>query len=219
MVQKMQIWKHVDFNIALAIDDANAMHNPNCIGGKGGIFIVINPKFVLSMTNKGIIPSGLGVWNSFNHPTIGIFGILNVYASNSPIRRIALWNELTTSIDSSISWIVVGDLNMVEKVEDQLGGSPHDLTGEEGDAWRQFTQKFSLLGSQLPKVGGLKFMWDNKRSFAPLLLDLDPDPNPSLGVVGGSPDPDGTSENAMKGDKNRSTLLHSINTLFFYVDN
>lgn len=78
----------------LAIDGANALHNPNCIGDKGGLFTTISPRFSNTMIGKGVIPSGLGVWNFFKHPTLGFGGILNVYAPNTLAGHIALWTEL-----------------------------------------------------------------------------------------------------------------------------
>lgn len=58
----------------------------------------------------------------WDHPHLGKFGVLVVYALNKPHNRKHLWRELGNTIDKKQKWVVAGDFHMVEDVLDRKGG-------------------------------------------------------------------------------------------------
>lgn len=87
-----------------------------------------------------------------------------VYAPNNHKLRLAtLWQELIVFLDKNRSWIVVGDYNMVETLEDRRGGSGNVLRGIERRAWNGFKKQFCLEDSHMYKKDFLNYSLDSKR--------------------------------------------------------
>ena len=55
-----------------------------------------------------------------------LIGFLNVYALDSAVGRIRLWNMLLQDLPLAQHWCMCGDWNMIESPSDRLGGSPHE---------------------------------------------------------------------------------------------
>ena len=70
----------------------------NHIRGKGGIVVLVNPKWGSLITNNGVSPCQRVVWfimNVNNNP----MGFCFIYAPNDTKDRISLWNWLATLLD------------------------------------------------------------------------------------------------------------------------
>jgi hypothetical protein len=69
---------------------------------------------------------------TFDHPRLGHFGILNIYAptgNNTSAAWKLLWREVFASIPNHFPWLMIGDFNMMENVSDQSGGHQKILSG------------------------------------------------------------------------------------------
>ncbi|KAL3691545.1 hypothetical protein R1sor_005196 [Riccia sorocarpa] len=53
---------------------------------------------------------------------IGDIGVLAIYAPNTAVERIQLWENLASSLDNTRACIVLGDFNMITEARDQTGG-------------------------------------------------------------------------------------------------
>jgi exonuclease III len=161
-----KLWREAEFLIAPALDGAIAASNPAASSGRGGLLMAIGPRLRPCILNKGMLPSKRGLWFTFDHPTLGIFGILSVYAptgTDSRRERTELWNEIFHVIPNHLAWILVGDLNMIDQILDQQGGIPHTVLGREKRAWSHLLGRFNLRDTFDASTSQLRFLWDNRR--------------------------------------------------------
>lgn len=79
--------------------------------GKGGVVILIYPKWKASILCSEISPCNRAVWVSIKDGD-STFGICTVYAPNDYRERADLWQWISSLPD--IPWIVGGDFNMIE---------------------------------------------------------------------------------------------------------
>lgn len=61
---------------------------------------------------------------------------------------------------------------MIEQVADQLGGTPHTFAGREFQAWHELCSTFRFQDTFTIRNYSLSFSWDNKRTFAPIPVDI-----------------------------------------------
>lgn len=109
------IWPLAEFISAAAIDGKNAYRNPHVPAGHGGVFLATSPRLKASIPDMGFVPSQCVVWVHIDHPTLGNIGILAIYVPNGKNERAMFWHELANLMDKKRDWIVIGDMNMVEK--------------------------------------------------------------------------------------------------------
>lgn len=67
--------------------------------------------------DMGITSNNNGGWILFQHPKLGRFGILCIYAPsrcNVVGERTELWKELIDTLHKEMQWIMMGDFNMIE---------------------------------------------------------------------------------------------------------
>jgi hypothetical protein len=162
----LKVWKEATFIVAPALDGAWADRDSEAILGKGGVFIAVGPSLKSGIVASGVLPSGRGVWVTFDHPKLGWFGILNVYAptgTGASAERKRLWKEIFHNLPNTIPWIFVGDLNMIEKLEDQKGGNPHCISGREKRAWDHLLRKYNWRDKFRREPNQLQYTWDNRR--------------------------------------------------------
>jgi exonuclease III len=131
--------------IAAATDGVCAVRNRRVKGGKGGIGLAVYARMKSYLVGEGVLESLRGVWAKFKHPKFGNLGILGVYAPNTAAERTRLWQEIHRIIDTEYKWILVGDLNMIEQVEDRRGGGCHLISGAEKHAWTRLKRKMQLV--------------------------------------------------------------------------
>jgi exonuclease III len=172
-----RLWREAEFILAPALDGAYAARNANAISGKGGLLIAVGPSLKPCIADKGILPSGRGIWVTFDHPKMGKFGVINIYAptgQDSSSERKCLRREIFNTLPNSIPWILLGDFNMIKNNEDQKGGRPHSISGREKRAWEHLLRKFSWKDTCKRDPQKLQFTWDNRRE-----VDGTPD-NPKI---------------------------------------
>jgi hypothetical protein len=162
---KQEVCRDAEVIVAPAFDGARALQNPSVTLGKGGIFLAISSRWSGYIIQQGVIPSELGVWCIMDHPHMGIFGILGVYAPTPRPECILLWNELFSLLDNSMPWLLLGDLNMTKLATDQWGGNPKNLAGRELRAFSHLKCQMKWEDSFQIVPGRIGYSWDNKQEF------------------------------------------------------
>lgn len=130
------LWPSAEFIIAPTKDGTNARRNNRVPIGCGGAFLVVGPQLKDFIMAKGVLASERAAWAHLDHPNLGRLGVISIYAPNKSKLRKALWNELAETLDSSHTWVVAGDFNMVKNAPDRRGGSGRILDGAEKRAWK-----------------------------------------------------------------------------------
>lgn len=120
----LQEIKAVDFtlynNLAYIWKDAVKFHTLHT-RGKGGVALLVHPKWSSCIIDHGVSPCNRAVWVTIKYNN-NSFGICSVYASNDWKERITLWDWIDNLPD--LPWIVGGDFNMIESQADKEGGLP-----------------------------------------------------------------------------------------------
>lgn len=73
-------WPMARFVSSPAEDGVNARRNNRVPAGYGGVFIAIGPKFKDFVIATSALPFGRATWAHFDHPVLGNFGVLAIYA-------------------------------------------------------------------------------------------------------------------------------------------
>lgn len=130
--------------------------------GRGCTALLISPS--VKIVASGSLHLGRAVWAQVIFDKTN-FGIICIYAPNSPNERALLWHELKCSFPQD-NWICCGDFNMTESRQDSSGPSPM-IRGREAEFWRLFKLRFNLLdvfhildGSR----SGARFTWRRTRN-------------------------------------------------------
>lgn len=134
-------------------------------GGLGGLAVAIGHHMIPYICDSGILPSGRAVWVHFENDHIGKLGFVGIYAPNSSTERCALWHELFVSLDPHFQWIIAGDFNMIEALEDQCGRPSSLISGSEKRAWNHLKRRLHLCDTFHQRPGHLAFSWDNQRLY------------------------------------------------------
>lgn len=77
------------------------------------------------------MPSQRAAWVKLKNDKIGHIGILGIYAPSEAPDRTLLWQEIFVELDFTLNWIILGDFNMIESLEDQRGGNRMVINGDE----------------------------------------------------------------------------------------
>jgi hypothetical protein len=97
---------------------------------------------------------------------MGMFGVIGTYAPpTSPADSTVFWRELFQFLDNHFAWIILGDFNMAEVKEDQLGGNPKDLRGPEYRDFSHLKRKMRWEDTLKRIPGRISYTWDNKQIF------------------------------------------------------
>lgn len=142
-------------------DKAVGFHS-NHERGKGGVAILVNPKWESHIVEHGYSPCQRIIWVSLKRDEI-VYGICNVYASNNYRERAELWDWCCSNLPK-IHWVFVGDFNMVEHRADKSGGLAHSWKGNELFFWHKFKRKFNLtdpMENMHGKFPDIWFTWCN----------------------------------------------------------
>lgn len=132
------IWPSATFVAAPALDGIHVERNDNVLAGGEGVFLAFGSKWHQYFTTTGILQSDKACWAHFEHPQLGRFSVLAVYAPNKDSKRAELWHEIVDGMDPHQKWFFVGDFNNVEESVDRRGGSGRVLwaeRSEHGHGW------------------------------------------------------------------------------------
>jgi hypothetical protein len=93
-------------------------------------------------------------------------GILNIYGYNQTTIRTRLWNQIRTFPLPTATWITCGDYNMIERLQDKLGGLLHTGTSpNETIAWTRLNTHLGPTDAHLlddfTKLSSKMYTWDN----------------------------------------------------------
>lgn len=109
---------------------------------KGGVGLLIAPKWTMYLKDKGTSPYNRVAWVTLDIKG-SCFGICSIYASNDYKERTSLWNWLHSL--PNIPWIMVGDFNMIESQNDKAGGLPFEWKNSERPHWDRLKKHFQLF--------------------------------------------------------------------------
>ena len=107
-------------------------------------------------------------------------GVLNIYTPTDLRRRVTYWRTLTELLPAMDSWIVGGDFNNLETMEDQQGRGPEfaSIAHAEQSTWETFL--FAVGGRDSWRdpafrqwQGSLDYSWGFPREGGRLLERLD----------------------------------------------
>lgn len=160
----MQEIKSIGFMLDSSLNfiwkDALKFHS-NHSRDKGGIAILVNPKWGSVISCNGISPCQRAVWftMTINNKSVGF---CSIYVPNDTKGRITLWNWLSTLPD--IPWYFGGDFNMVESQTDKIGGNPFKWKDYENLHWSNFINTknlFDPLANNKDSHPGIWHTWCN----------------------------------------------------------
>jgi hypothetical protein len=150
----------LESNLNFIWKDAVKFHT-NHPHGRGGVVILLSPKWGPRIKCHGISPCNRALWLilEINNRQ---FGICAIYASNDYSERASFWSWLSLLPD--IPWVFGGDFNMIENQEDKMGGLPFSWKDQERKTWYNFKISKSLfdpLSGNRNSNSGLWFTWCN----------------------------------------------------------
>lgn len=105
---------------------------------KGGTGIVISPKISTMLVDHETIVPGHAQFITIQFTKELKVGILNIYAHNYTSSRARLWNTIRHYNLPEAEWILGGDFNMIESLDDKQGGV--ETTGRGEQEFRAWTQ-------------------------------------------------------------------------------
>jgi hypothetical protein len=93
-------------------------------------------------------------------------GIINVYAYNDSKKRTRLWEAITKANLPQAQWIIGGDFNSVETLDDRIGSaSTTGMSTRETQAWNGLLLKYRVADSfsmtEFRRLTKKRFSWDN----------------------------------------------------------
>ncbi|KAL3699495.1 hypothetical protein R1sor_017517 [Riccia sorocarpa] len=104
--------------------------------GKGRVGLLLHPSF--NVLEEGVSGRGFGAWVKIQ---VGEkeFGLVVLHAPNKRRHRIRAW-QWVEEITRNGNWVVLGDLNQVDRRCDTVGPSPF-IHGSEDRIWRNLIQR------------------------------------------------------------------------------
>lgn len=115
--------------------------------GRAGAAVVIMPH--LKVLDKGSKGDGTFAWCTIE-TSVGPVSVGSVYAPNKRASDIALW-EWLSNFTHTRSWLLMGDWNMVELHDDEVGPTA-PLHGTEERKWKDLVDHLDLIDVYLTAV-------------------------------------------------------------------
>lgn len=136
---------------------------------KGGTTILLSSRVSDRIIDHGIITPGRAQFILLQWTKDTRIGIINVYGFNDTSSRARLWNQIRNFLLPEAQWIIAGDFNMIEQIEDKQG---RNLTTGRGrreiESWHNLVISLGLhdsfLADEFCKATPKKYSWDNRRS-------------------------------------------------------
>jgi endonuclease/exonuclease/phosphatase family metal-dependent hydrolase len=110
------------------------------IGHVGAAILATSPMTILDSGHKG---DGTFVWIKVS-TVQGPVHIASVYALVDRYRRLQFWKWLAEFLKPEDNWVLMGDMNMVELLEDSAGTTTV-AHGAEARRWGTVLDKFDLI--------------------------------------------------------------------------
>lgn len=141
---------------------------------KGGTGIVISEKLAALVTHHGILYPGRAQYVVLNlSPNLQI-GIINVYGYSHTGPKAMMWTHLTQAQLPEAQWVLAGDFNNIESINDKQGGSIRtNISTRELDAWNKLLIRLGVrdafhLGTYQRK-NTKAFTWSNVHKDATMI--------------------------------------------------
>ncbi|KAG0571612.1 hypothetical protein KC19_VG027100 [Ceratodon purpureus] len=133
---------------------------------KGGTAILTSHKIQHLIKDSSIIVPGQAQFLTLQLASGEILGLINVYAYSTSPERATLWEAINAAPLLPANWIIAGDFNMIETLDDKLGGSDQTkMYALQAEAWNRTLLKFALGDSfhmtEFRHLTKKKFTWDN----------------------------------------------------------
>ena len=116
--------------------------------GRGGTSIPINLKWKNLVVDWGSSPCNRVVWVVLENQG-NKFGVCWSYAPNDHMSRVSLSKWM--SLLHNITWKIVGDFNMIESQQDNVGGCKFERKGDEKLFWNSMISKYLLFDPLIRK--------------------------------------------------------------------
>jgi exonuclease III len=143
-----------------------AVVNPDTGQARRGTCILLNAQMQHIVIDDDIIVANRAQWVIYQIESHKI-GFLNIYAPNQRRERATFWDEVCQGLPDADSWVLGGNINMVENEEDRSGNPPKRLSREEQGAWDNLTLRSGLQdvwqSNDFSHEGSLPFSWSNRK--------------------------------------------------------
>ncbi len=106
--------------------------------------MMVANKWARFIVTKGSIAKHRKLWVQFDGILRGKLGVGNIYALNESQDRCRLWEKMLVQLPSNCRWILVGDFNMVEFIEDKSRCCNRFLLEMERLLWGQVKSIFGV---------------------------------------------------------------------------
>ena len=135
----------------------------------GGTGIVLSERASLAITHHGILFPGRAQYVVINLSPRLQLGIINVYGFSDTGPRAMLWNHLAQAPLPDAEWVLAGDFNNIESLQDKQGGTNKISMGSrELEAWNRLLVRIGVRDSHNIRAFTRKslkaFTWTNGRS-------------------------------------------------------
>lgn len=117
--------------------------NPNA-AGKEGVGILIARKYAKLITLHGALYVDRVIWVKLEGIEGGNIGLACVYAPNIPTERRQMWHITIDSLPTDYEWIIGGNFNMTEWVEDKSNDCGRAISKVKMVTWNGLLNGFQL---------------------------------------------------------------------------
>ena len=133
---------------------------------KGGTGIILSARMTSIVTHHGILYPGRAQYVVLNISPTFQLGIINVYGFNHTGPRAMMWAHLAQAQLPAAHWVLAGDFNNLESINDKQGGSAKtSISIRELDAWNKLLLKLGVRDAYhvgaFERKNSKAFTWSN----------------------------------------------------------
>ena len=112
---------------------------------RGGTCIVLSPKMAKLVTSHGILYPGMAQYVVLQISPALQLGVINIYGFSHTGPRAMMWAHLTQTQLPEAQWVLAGDFNNIESINDKQGGSTKtNISNKELEAWNKLLLKLGV---------------------------------------------------------------------------
>lgn len=140
----------------------------------GGTCIVISERLALAVTHHGVLFLGRAQFVVINLSSRLQLGIINVYDFSDTGPRAMLWNHLAQTPLPEAKWVLAGDFNNIESLQDKQGGTNKTSIGtREMEAWNRLLVRLGVRDAfhigAFRRKSDKAFTWTNAHNDATMV--------------------------------------------------
>lgn len=140
----------------------------SAITGKftGGTGIILSERIAMAVTRHGILFPGRAQYVVINLSPRLQLGIINIYGFIDTGPRAMLWNHLAQTPLPEAVWVLAGDFNNIESLQDKQGGSSKTSMGNRKlEAWNRLLVRLEVRDAHhvgtFRRKSTKEFTWSN----------------------------------------------------------